>query len=123
PANYWTHLLTSAIWDAQALTLDAASYIPTAKLPAISAAVNQACDAKDGVADGVLNDPRECRFDPAVLKCTEAETDSCLTASQIATMRKLYAGAQDANGMQIFPGFLPGAEVGGNGWGGWVPGG
>src|SRR5262249_52506835 len=54
PANYWTHLLAKALADSQATTLDPASYIPPAKLPALAKAVNAACDAQDGVTDGVL---------------------------------------------------------------------
>ncbi|MGB9467057.1 MAG: tannase/feruloyl esterase family alpha/beta hydrolase, partial [Candidatus Acidiferrum sp.] len=72
PANYWTHLLASALYDAQTTTLDPASYIPTSKIPKIAKAVNAACDAKDGVTDGVLNDPRQCHFDPATLLCKAA---------------------------------------------------
>src|SRR5438270_231107 len=49
PAYAWTHLLAGAISDAQATGLDANSYIPTNKIPVISAAVLAACDAKDGV--------------------------------------------------------------------------
>jgi hypothetical protein len=60
PANYWTHLLSSALWDAQATTLDPASYIPSSKVPAIANAVLEACDTEDGVKDGILNDPRHC---------------------------------------------------------------
>src|SRR5207244_10427994 len=47
PANCWTHLLASALWDAHATTLDPASYIPTSKIPAIAHAVNEACDAAE----------------------------------------------------------------------------
>jgi len=54
PANFWTHLLTKGMADAQATTLDPASYIPSSKLPAITHAVNAACDAQDGVSDGIL---------------------------------------------------------------------
>ncbi|HXW89141.1 MAG TPA: tannase/feruloyl esterase family alpha/beta hydrolase [Terriglobales bacterium] len=62
PANYWTHLLTSALWDAQATTFDANSYIPSNKIPAIAQAVLAACDANDRVKDGILNDPRQCQL-------------------------------------------------------------
>src|SRR5947199_285085 len=79
PANFWTHLLTSALWDAQATTQDEASYIPSSKLPAIARAVNAACDAQDGVADGILNDPRHCRFDPASMQCQTGDAPTCLT--------------------------------------------
>jgi Tannase and feruloyl esterase len=122
PANFWTHLLTSALWDAQALTLDAASYIPSSKLPAIARAVNEACDAQDGVADGILSDPRKCHFDSAVLLCKDTDSTSCLTAAQVTTLKKLYEGAHDSRGRVIFPGFLPGAEEGQQGWAAWITG-
>ena len=44
---------------------DPESYIPASKLPLLADAVNAACDALDGITDGVLDDPRKCRFDPA----------------------------------------------------------
>jgi feruloyl esterase len=122
PANFWTHLLTSAVWDAQATTLDDASYIPAGKLPAIARAVNDACDAKDGVADGILDDPRRCRFDPAAMLCKDGDAATCLTAPQVSALKKLYEGARDSNGRTIFPGFLPGAEEGEGGWGPWITG-
>ncbi len=122
PANFWTHLVTNAMWDARATTLDAASYIPAAKLPVISAAVLAACDAQDGIADGILNDPRQCRFDPATLRCKGAESEACLTGAQVGTLKALYAGAHTAAGEQVFPGFLPGAELGPGGWGLWITG-
>jgi len=121
PANYWTHLLVKALWDAQATTQDPASYIPSSKVPAIASAVNEACDQKDGVADGILNDPRQCHFDPAVLTCREGEDDKCLTAAQVTALTKLYQGPHGNDG-QIFPGFLPGAEEGEGGWSTWVTG-
>ena len=122
PANYWTHLLAAGIWNTQALALDPASYISAQKLPAIASAVNDACDKLDGVVDGIVNDPRQCHFDPNVLLCKNAETDSCLTAPQIAALKKVYEGAHDSHGQLIHPGFLPGAELGGNGWSSWVTG-
>jgi hypothetical protein len=122
PANFWTHLLSSALWDAQATTSDPASYIPTSKLPALANAVNKACDAQDGLADGILNDPRQCHFDPTVMLCKEGDSDTCLTAPQVTALKKLYQGAHDSRGRQIFPGFLPGAETGGGGWGLWITG-
>src|SRR6202040_230066 len=122
PANYWTHLLTSAVWDAQVTTSDEASYIPSSKLPAIARAVNEACDAQDGVSDGILNDPRKCHFDPAVLLCKASDSDKCLTAPQLSALQKLYAGPRDLQGNKIFPGVLPGAEQGREGWELWITG-
>jgi Tannase and feruloyl esterase len=122
PANYWTHLVTSAIWQLQATTLDPASYIPPAKLPAIAKAVNAACDAQDGTTDGILDDPRKCRFDPAAMLCKADDSNSCLTNPQVTALKRIYAGPTDASGAQIYPGLLPGAEDGPGGWGLWITG-
>jgi|SRR5215472_131029 len=121
PANFWTHLLADGVWNAQVTAKDAASYIPSSKLPAIAAAVNAKCDAQDGVADGILNDPRQCRFDAAAMLCTNGDSDQCLTAPQVTALNQLYEGAHDKSG-QIFPGFVPGAEEGPGGWSLWITG-
>lgn len=121
PANYWTALVSTAASDTQALTADAASYIPSSKIPAISAAVLAACDGIDRVRDGILNDPRQCHFDPAKIECKAGEdTDRCLTAKQTAALKKIYAGLHDLRGHEIFPGFMPGAEEGQGGWRTWI---
>lgn len=123
PANYWTRLLTLAAADTQALTADAESYISATKIPAIAVAVNVSCDEKDGVKDGILNDPRQCKFDPTTIQCKAGEeSDQCLTARQIATLDKIYAGLSDSHGESLFPGYLPGAEEGPGGWGMWIMG-
>ncbi|MGO9336838.1 MAG: tannase/feruloyl esterase family alpha/beta hydrolase [Terracidiphilus sp.] len=122
PANNWTHLLTNALYNSQVTTVDAADYIPSSKLPAIQAAVLAACDSLDGVADGVLNDPRGCHFKPATMVCQGPETDKCLTAHQAHSLELLYTGAHDAEGKSIFPGYLPGSEDGPGGWAPWITG-
>jgi Tannase and feruloyl esterase len=122
PANNWTALLTNGLHSEQAMSGDPAGYLPAAKLPAIDAAVRAACDAADGVTDGVINDPRQCHFKPATLICKGAESDACLTAKQAHTLEVLYGGLHDAAGKLIFPGYLPGAEQGAGGWGTWITG-
>ena len=91
PANYWTHLLTQAVANIQATLGDPAGYISAAKLPAIQSAALAACDANDGVKDGVIEDPAQCHFDPSVLLCKSTESDACLTQPQITTLKKIYA--------------------------------
>ena len=121
PANYWTALLTTSAVDTQALTLDAASYIPQTKIPAIAAAVVAACDELDGVRDGIVNDPRQCHFDPAKMQCKAGQNDDkCLTSAQVSALKKIYLGPHDAGGHPFFPGYLPGAEDGEGGWGLWI---
>ena len=92
PANYWTHLLSEAAANLVALLATPAGYIPASKLRAIQAAALAACDTIDRVKDGVIEDPRQCHFDPSVLLCKGEESASCLTAPQVTTLKKLYAG-------------------------------
>ena len=122
PASSWTAMLATAAYDIQVLATDPASFIPPAKIPAIAAAVNGACDEMDGVHDGILNDPRQCHFDPATIQCKGEDSDKCLTAAQVNALRKLYAGTLDSKGHVVYPGYLPGAEEGQGGWGLWITG-
>src|SRR5262249_13367600 len=108
-ANPRTGQALEAIWIANAVLRDPASFIPPAKYPVIHKAVLDACDALDGVKDGVLDDPRQCRFDPQVLECKSGDAADCLTKPQIEAVKKIYTPAPGA-----FSGLLPGTELG---WG------
>jgi hypothetical protein len=122
PAAYWTRLLASFGWDLQPGERDPAAYIPSSKVPAIAAAVLKACDAADGIADGIVNDPRACRFNPGVLLCKNGDADSCLTQPRIDALQRIYEGPRTASGEVINPGFSPGGEAGPGGWALWVTG-
>jgi hypothetical protein len=123
PANYWTLLLSSAFFNTQLPGLEHhASYIPASKLPAISSAVLAACDAEDGVKDGIISNPMSCHFKPSTLLCTGADSARCLTAPQVAELSRIYRGLTDANGHQLFPGYMPGGELGPDGWKLWITG-
>ena len=120
PANAFTH---EGLWANElAEDFDHGGYIPAAKFPAIAQAVLAACDAIDGVTDGIINDPRQCQFKPEVLLCTQGDSQACLTAPQVTTLKKLYAGPHDSKGKQVFPGYLPGAEDGPGGMASWMAG-
>jgi feruloyl esterase len=71
------------------------SYIPPEKYPAIHEAALQACDALDGVKDGVIDSPDRCAFDPKVLACSGADGAACLTPAQVETARAMYAPVKD----------------------------
>ncbi len=122
PAYNWSALISAATADDQTLMASAATYLPAGKLPAITAAVLKACDGQDGVTDGLVGNPAKCRFDPAVLTCTAAETDACLTVAQVATLKSIYAAKVDAQGKHVFPGYSPGAESAPGSWGVWIVG-
>ncbi|MEU9266046.1 tannase/feruloyl esterase family alpha/beta hydrolase [Streptomyces sp. NPDC048251] len=72
------------------------------RLPLIHRAVLAACDALDGLTDGLLDDPRRCDFDPRTLVCVSGQDPStCLTAAQAAVVQRLHDGATDAQGRRL----------------------
>ena len=94
----------------QTLLANADAYIPASKLETISNAVLAACDASDGVEDGLVSNPPACRFQPETLVCREGDHDDCLTAGQVATLKKLYAGFSTKDGRSTTQGFPVGHE-------------
>jgi feruloyl esterase len=89
------------------------AYIPPEKYPAIHDAVLQACDAMDGVKDGILENPLACHFDPKVLQCKPGEDNvSCLTAAQVETANRIYSDAKDPKtGRVLTGGLMRGTEL------------
>lgn len=121
PAYDWSHHFTGFIWNEQALLKDAASAIPPTKLPMIQAAALAVCDGNDGVKDGLVEDPRTCRFDPSVLTCKGADAPECLTAPQVAALKKIYEGPKNPRtGKQIYPGYPPSVEGVPGAWSPWI---
>ena len=122
PANYWTRLMSMAMVNVQATHADPASFFPASKLRAVSAAALATCDANDGVADGVIENPGACGFDPAVLLCRGEDSDACLTAPQVTALKTIYAAKRTSAGDAIMPGYSPGGEAETGGWAGWITG-
>ena len=113
PANYWAPLMTGMIVAAQAAHEGQPGNLPREKLSLLNTSVLQACDALDGIRDGLIEDPTRCRFDPKVLECNGSDGPSCLTAPQVDAARKLYASAANIEAQQAtFPGMMPGSELG-----------
>jgi feruloyl esterase len=113
PGLDWTGRAIQAVWIAQASHKTEASYIPPAKYALVHNAVLQACDANDGVKDGVLEDPTKCGFDPKELECKGADAGDCLTAAQVETARAIYSPVLNPRTRDIiFPGFERGSEAG-----------
>lgn len=83
-----------------------------AKAALITAKAVEACDALDGVKDGVMTDPRQCtaeRFNVASLQCRGADAADCLTAAQVKAAQDIYAGPKNSRG-PIYPGPVVGTE-------------
>jgi feruloyl esterase len=115
PAAYWSPLNAEyQPWNARSNTApDGSSIITPAKLPALHQAVIAACDAKDGLADGEIEDPRDCAFDPGSIQCPGAtDQPTCLTDAQVQAARRLYGGPRDQRGRRLYPGGEPlGSEL------------
>ena len=123
PANYWIGLMTAELWAGLATTRDPGQDLPRAKLPVLGAAVMAACDGLDGLEDGLIDDPRNCDFDPGVLLCEGPDAPDCLTAGQVAAARAIYAGpVRPSTGEPLFPGYALGSEhfEAPDGLGGWA---
>lgn len=112
PANNWTRLMAGDFDGVLAVLKDPANHLPPPALGALYRAVIASCDGADGVTDGVLEDPRRCRFDPATLQCPVNQNGAaCLTPSQVAAARRVYGGLKDpTTGAQLYPGLVPGSE-------------
>jgi len=123
PALNATGRAAYAVYAAQALHKEDASYIPPAKYPAIHDAALQACDASDGVADKVIENPRSCKFDPQVIACKAGEdTNNCLTAAQVTAARALYQPLVNPRTKQVINTPLEvGSELGWSTFGGQQP--
>ncbi len=121
PANDFTNLLTGFVWNMRALSEDPQSAIPPEKLSVIQKAAVSACDALDGVKDGLIEDPARCQFNPEVLLCQGPENAGCLNASQVKALKKIYAGAVNPRtGEPMYPGFPPGMEAVPGTWLPWI---
>ncbi|MDE1175042.1 MAG: tannase/feruloyl esterase family alpha/beta hydrolase [Edaphobacter sp.] len=117
PAHNRTGVHESILWNFAALEAPGSS-LSADKLTLVNQAVVKACDMNDGVKDGLIGDPRSCRFDPAVLLCKDGKSEQCLTPSQVEAVNKTYAGPKDSrNGRQLYPGLERGSEFA---WG-WLP--
>jgi feruloyl esterase len=111
PAQNRTGVHESILWNFAVNERSPASYLPAAARALLSEAVMNSCDALDGVKDGIITDPGKCSFDPAVLACTTAGQENCLTAAQVETAKQLYAGpVNPRTGQSLYPGLPRGSE-------------
>lgn len=71
----------------------------------IADAILDACDAKDGIKDGLILNAPACQFDPAVLTCSGGKTQSCLSSAQAGALKTAFAGPKNSRGAQVYPPF------------------
>jgi feruloyl esterase len=115
PAAFVTRLQGMQVWVNQMAHRDEKAFIPEAKFSMLHNAALAACDALDGVKDGVIENPMKCGFDPKVLACKDGDGPNCLNAEQAETARRIYAGPTlglTVPEFPLFPGLEPGSEMG-----------
>ena len=112
PANNWTRLMAGDFDGVLAVLKEPASHLPMSALGLLYRGVLATCDSADGVADGVLDDPRRCTFDPGTLACAANQAPpDCLTNAQVTAARRIYQGLKDPKtGAQLYPGLARGSE-------------
>lgn len=113
---YTLQTQTSAVLRNQTFARDDAG-LSAADLQLVQSAALAACDANDGLKDGLLNDPRQCQWDPAELQCSGAKTATCLAPAQVAALRTIYAGIRAPDGEWAMHPMSRGGEAG---WVGFV---
>ncbi len=120
--------LNHSFLRAQLMQMDNQAWVRPDQSKEIADGVTRACDALDGLEDGVVNNYLAClaKFDPATLRCPAGGT-GCLNDAQVNVVRQMYSPYKliepMANGVTEYPARLPGGEgVQNGGWDVWVAG-
>jgi feruloyl esterase len=100
-----------ALWLAVQTFKDPDDYIPPAKYPMIHLAVLDACDANDGLRDGLIEEPEKCHLGFKTLECKGSDGPGCLTPRQVQTSQTVISPATDSKGDVLFPRLEPGTEL------------
>jgi len=112
PGLDWTGRAAQANRIAKVLEANAAARLSADQRDLLHNAVLDACDALDGVKDGLLENPDRCTFDPGALACTGADTNGCLTPAQIDTARMIYSSPLNPKTGRPIAGLARGSERG-----------
>ena len=112
PGLDWTGRAAQANRIAKHLEQNEAARLGQAQRQLLHTAVVNACDLHDGVKDGVIENPKRCTFDPAVLACKGSDTASCLTQAQVETAKMIYSAAVNPKSKRTINGLAPGSELG-----------
>jgi feruloyl esterase len=110
----WTSLMFYHTWNSIPALKDP-SAVTAESVAILHRRMVAACDKLDGVADGIIADPRRCSVDPVEFQCSDTVKTDCLTPLQVAAARHIYAGPTESDGTRLMPGQVRGTELG------WVP--
>jgi hypothetical protein len=113
PAIYWTRFQTAQMWGQVVMKDLVDGPIPAVKLNQATASAVAACDAADGVTDGVIDDPRSCKFSAKANVCgTEtAPAENCLTPVEAEAIDKIWDGPRNPKDNKIWFGLDRGTSL------------
>jgi len=111
PAINWDRFIPSELWPQVVMNKTVGAPISAAKLTAATRAAVAACDASDGVMDGIIGDPRKCTYDPGALVCKGGDGASCLTPREADAIRKIWNGPTNASGQRLWFGLERGTPL------------
>ena len=112
PGLDWTSRAARAVQVAQVLEKNESARLLAPQTQLLHRAVVQACDAHDGVKDGLIANPQRCTFDPGALQCTASSGSGCLTSAQVETARLIYSDARNPQSKRDITGLARGSELG-----------
>lgn len=112
PAMYWTRFQTAQMWGQIAMLQETGATISPAKLAQVRASAVAACDAADGVPDGVIDDPRTCHFSAHKNVCgtSTAPATNCLTPQEAAAVDLIWDGPRNERQERIWFGLDRGSD-------------
>jgi hypothetical protein len=113
PATNWDRFLVAEMWPQVVMHQDLGGPIPTCKLELATEAAVAQCDAQDGVVDGLLEDPRRCKFNPSTLVGQDTPC-GVFTAAEAKAIKKIWGGPRTSEGEFLWYGLEPGAPLGDN---------
>lgn len=100
------------LWSQYVVGPSVADLVDSSIWRKVAAAGTQACDLKDGVADGVVENPAACGFDAAVLQCKPGSSSKdCLSPAQVTAVKALFGPLKDENGTAVDSGLVPGVTI------------
>jgi hypothetical protein len=126
PGFRLSHAAIGEVWDTQILTSIApkdehgqpilSKAFSPAELKLVGKSILNECDDKDGLTDGIINNYPACHYNPVVLQCNKGQTVDCLNEQKVVALSKLFAGAKDSQGNQLYSSWPYDAGIASNGW-------
>ena len=116
-AYNWDRFITAELWPAVVMNQEVGAPIASAKLAAVTNAAIAACDGLDGIIDGILQEPRACKYNAKSFVCTAnggpSSDANCLTPPEASAVNKIWDGPRDAKGDRVWYGLERGTPLNG----------